>query len=258
MFNYFIDLKNNIDFALRNNTHLSRKNYSEASESKESYLSTLTDPLKIRELYLTEKYNLHEFKFNSSVSMYSQNLYLLNLLDKYFELEGRDKLSCLDIGCKNWIYATAEYHFLKSNAPRVTLSGIEIDYGRLYTNLYSRFEVAKFYTKNLRDCNYIKGDFLLHDEKYDCIIWLLPFLFDSTHLDWGLPKKAFKPEEMLLHAVKSLNEEGKMFIINQGRTEFEHQKCLCEKFSINYKPIGKVESGFFEHKNERFALIVKN
>ena len=66
-------------------------------------------------------------------------------------------------------------------------------------------------------------------EKYDYIIWLLPFVVPEPLVAWGLPKKFFCPDELLKHAYNLLKENGQMLIINQGEKEAEVQKELLKK-----------------------------
>lgn len=221
MTDFLFDLKNKFDFFLREYLRFSRKNYSEPYS--------------------------RQFEL--------QNLYITDVLNKYFEVEYKTDARILDVGSKNWFYVKGEYDFLKSRFDKFSLDGIEIDSNRLYSNFYSRGEVAKFYIKNLENVSYLAKDFLLHEEKYDFIIWILPFVFEYPHLKWRLPLKCFCPEKMLLHAYQSLNEGGKMFIINQGEAEYQEQIRLCEKLGLNFKFIGKVESEFFDY-TQRFGVLV--
>lgn len=221
MSDFFLNLKNEFDFFLRKYFKFSRRNYSE--------------------LYTKQS----EF----------ENLYMTDILDKYFEIEHKSQAKILDIGSKNWFYVRGEHDFFKKYCDDFLLDGIEIDFNRLYSNFYSRGEVAKFYIKDFDNVRYFEKDFLEHNEKYDYIIWLLPFVFEYPHLKWGLPSKHFCPEKMLLHAFKSLTEDGKMLIVNQGEIEYQEQIRLCEKFGIEFKPIGKVESEFFDY-TPRYGVLV--
>lgn len=258
MKDYFQNFKNNIDFFLRQQLNFSRKNYFEENEPKEGLLDT--QELIEREKILYEKFSLDYLKSNSTRQNYLENLYTIDLLDKYLNINSQENLSILDIGCKNWFYAKGEYFFFKKyceNFKKLILDGIEIDANRLYYNLYTRAEVAKFYIKGLTGKQYIAGDFLKHDKKYDYIIWLLPFVVEDPLIKWGLPKKYFKPEKMLKHAYKLLNPGGQIFIINQGEAEYETQKELCQKLNIEYTPLGEVKSEFFNYK-QRYGILIKN
>ena len=95
------------------------------------------------------------------------------------------------------------------------------------------------------------------EEKFDYITWFLPFITLKPLVFWGLPKKFFKPEKMLLHAYNLLSKNGQMLIINQGEKEAQIQKELLEKLGIKFLELGKIESEFFEYKNERFGFLIK-
>lgn len=223
MMDFLLNLKNSFDFFLRSVLRISRKNYSEPC-SRQSEL---------------------------------ENLYMTDILYKYFELENRPEAKILDVGSKNWFYVKGEYDFLKKNFEKFALDGIEIDSNRLYYNFYSRAEVAKFHIKGLENVRYLQKDFLEHKEKYDYIIWVLPFVFEYPHLKWGLPLNCFCPDKMLSHAYESLNDGGRMFVVNQGEREYNEQIKLCQKLGINFKPLGKIESDFFDYTPRFGVLILK-
>ena len=255
---YFLqNLKNIVDFNLRRIFKLYRKNYSEQNEPKDGLFDSPS--LVDAEKRLVDKYNLEDLRNNSTRQNYLENLYTIDLLDKYFPIAQTKNLRVLDIGSKNWFYAKGEYYFFKKYCETLVLDGIELDSKRVDTDFYSRVEVAKFHKKGLENTHYIEDDFLNHGEKYDYLIWFLPFVFEYPHLKWGLPSKYFKPEQMLEHAYKSLISSGlgeKIFVINQGEDEFVAQKALCEKLNIPYTPIGVVESEFLKYKYPRYLVLI--
>jgi len=251
---FFINLKNNIDFFLRQHFEFSRKNFFVKNEPKEAIF---TDSKLIeREKALVKKYDLTALKSNSTVQNYCENLYTIDILDRFFEIDFLDEMKALDIGCKNWFYAKGEYFFLKKYCKNLNLIGIELDANRLYSNLYTRKEVAKYHTKGLDECEYIHADFLEHNEKYNYIIWILPFVVDYPLLKWGLPEKYFQPMNMLKHAYDSLEQDGKFFIINQGEQEHEAQKELCNSLKINYQQLGKIKNNFLQYEIDRYAILI--
>lgn len=252
------NLKNNIDFFLRQRLSFTRKNYLEQNEDKEGLFS---DEIAEREKFLLEKYDLKDLKSNSTIQNYKENLYLIDILDTYLSqnlstVQHFDRSTILDIGCKNWAYAKGEYAFFKKSCGTLQLEGIELDANRLYSNFFSRKEVAKFYTKGI-NANYIKGDFLKHKVNYDFIIWILPFVVENPLIKWGLPLRYFKPEEMLKKAYDSLKTSGNMLILNQGEAEHETQIKLCEELKIKYTTFGEVKSNFMNYNIERHLLIIK-
>lgn len=219
------DLKNRFDFFIRNKTKFSRKNFVEKNE----------------------KLLFHN---------YLENLYTYDILEQCLNKQPSDCTKILDIGSKNWFYAKGEYHFFKSFVQNPCLDGVEIDAFRLYSNLYSRYETAKFYTKNLKNTNYIAGDLLSINDTYDYIIWFLPFVTIEPLKYWGLPEKYFMPEKLLYHAFSLLKNGGQMLIVNQGEKEAAVQKQLFEKLNIKYTEKGIVKSRFLEYKNDRYAFVI--
>ena len=100
-----------------------------------------------------------------------------------------------------------------------------------------------------------------HHQKYDYIIWILPFITEYPLVRWGLPLKYFKPEEMLIHAYNLLNPNGELLIINQGQEEYLIQQNLINSTISNseYLPLGEVEDYFNLFKNKRFSSkLIKN
>lgn len=252
---FIANIKNNIDFCLRNTIKFSRKNYFLENESKENLFDTVEE-IELED-FLFKKYELSYLKNNSACNNYVENLSILNTLDKYLEMDFKENLTVLDIGSKNWSYAKGEYFFFKKYCNNLCLYGIELDSNRLYTNFYSRKEVAEFHIKNLQNTTYIEGNLLEHKKKYDVIIWILPFLTEFPLLKWGLPLKYFKPVSMLNYAYNLLNENGKIFIINQGEEEFDKQIELCNKLHFKHNPIGLIENPFYYYTKDRYLTIIK-
>jgi len=246
------DLKNNIDFFLRNKIRISRKNYIEVNETKE-YLE-FTDDEKNLEVELLKKYDFAWYKNNSTIPNYCQNLYTLYFLDKYLNVKFNKNLSVLDIGSKNWFYVAGEYFFFKSYCNNLNLDGVELDAYRLYSNFYNRYEVAKFYTKDLIGTTYIADDLLNIKKSYDYIIWILPFVTKYPLKVWGLPNRFFCPQKLFDHAFSILKPSGKMIIINQGMEEFEEQQKISKDMVIFSSLL---ESPFYKYKNERYITVVE-
>lgn len=224
----FENIKNTIDFFIRNKTKFSRKNFVEKNP----------DLIKRNE---------------------QENLYTFDILNQFFIKKQKQTLKVLDIGSKNWFYAKGEYDYFKSFSNDFELIGVELDAYRLYGNLYSRFEVAKYHIKSLKNVKYIADNVLNIQDKFDYIIWFLPFVTIKPHMFWGLPKKYYMPEKLLLHAYSLLEQNGQMLIINQGQKESQIQKEMFEKLNISYTVLNKIESEHFQYMNERYGyLVVKN
>ena len=246
------NFRNGFNFFLRNLITFSRKNYYEAPQE----LNDIFDNKEQENLYntLKNKYGLF-LSQNTTRRLFLLNLYYLNIFDKYLSKKTTNNASILDIGSKNWEYVKSEYIFFQSFIKNFNLNGIELDAYRMCSNFYNRYEIAKFYTKDLPNTNYIRGDLLEHQQKYDYIIWILPFITKYPLVKWGLPLKYFKPQEMLKHAYNLLNPEGELLIINQGEEEYAIQQDLIGELDIPkiYLPLGEIEDSFDLFKNKRYC-----
>jgi SAM-dependent methyltransferase len=187
-------------------------------------------------------------------------LFPIEFFETYLNLsEAGNILQILDIGSKNWFYAEGEYSFFKYNSfeKEIYLTGIELDAYRLYTDLYSRYDYAAYYIRNLNNTNYIAEDFLCHQDNYDYITWFFPFVTTDPLINWGLPLKFFKPQDMLEHAYSLLKPNGTLIIVNQGKEECIEQENLLVKLSIPYSPKGCFKSVFLDFSFERYITIVQ-
>jgi hypothetical protein len=113
MIKIFDDLRNRFDFFLRNHITFSRKDYREAGCLDENILVIET----------VKKYNLHLLKDLSERNI-KENLYFLNIFDKYLTKKQGSDISLLDIGSKNWNYVKSEYLFVSSFSKELSLKGI--------------------------------------------------------------------------------------------------------------------------------------
>jgi len=284
----FKNLYNEIDFFFRQNIKLKRK-YTGKNEHKENLFGDFSNEKRQtaeeKEKFYLEKYHLQGFKENSTRRNYLENLAVIELLENCLSISFQNSVKILDIGSKNWFYASGEWSFFKygflrhcerseaihptsdnkwiasSQAPRndgraIHLDGIEIDAFRVYSDFHTRCDYALFYTKNLANARYIPKDFLKHDEKYDYIIWFFPFVTEFPLQEWGLPLSKFKPAEMLRHAHESLNPCGKILIVNQDEKEYAIQENLLKNLNLRYEKKGDFKNSFLEFERKRYTTIV--
>lgn len=255
MKDFLSNIKNELDFFLKNTLKFSKNNYTENLRSEKQFY--FQDEQKETENYLLKKYPLNEYKNSINTKTYIQNIYMLSILDQYFPQENHESIKILDLGAKNFVYLFALASFFSQQATDIKIKGIEIDANKLDANFYSRKEIANYYTAKVKNAEYVCEDFLNNQEKFDIIIWILPFLFKNPLLKWGLPLKFFCPEKMLTHAYESLDANGKIFIINQGEDEYLEQIRLCNNFGIKYELLGEIKSIFNPFEKQFFGLIIK-
>ncbi|OGH99896.1 MAG: hypothetical protein A2039_04465 [Candidatus Melainabacteria bacterium GWA2_34_9] len=280
----FKNLYNEIDFFFRKNIRLKRK-YTGKNELKENLFEHFSGEkkqlAKEKEIFYLKKYQLQEFKTNSTCRNYLENLAVIELLENFLApTPEKNVVKILDIGSKNWFYASGEWSFFKYKLEeflgysRVTalrvgeaapsasarnplfLDGIEIDAFRVYSDFHTRYDYAQYYIKNLANTRYITKDFLQHNEKYDYIIWFFPFVTEFPLQEWGLPLSKFKPSEMLKHAYDSLNSGGKMLIVNQDEKEYAIQENLLKNLNLHYEKKGDFKNSFLEYEHKRCVTIV--
>ena len=260
--NFIVNIKNNLDFYIRQKMRFTRKGFCPEHESK----GKLFDANKAKEFAIQkekeylEKYNLHNLKNDSSKRNYLENLYIIELLEKYIDVNNsKNSIKILDIGSRNWFYATGQHNFFKYKnwEKEIFLTGIELDAFRVYSSFYSRYDSAMYNIRNLENTRYIAGDFLEHFEKYDYMCCFFPFVIQEPLIHWGLPLKHFKPADIFEHAYKHLNNDGKMLILNQGEEEYLVQQTILKELGIVFEPRGEFESVFLEQEHKIFVLSIK-
>lgn len=256
------NLKNKIDFYIREKIKFKRNNFFIKNEDKTNLFEetnySIRENIIKKEKEFFNKYHLNDLKDNSTIYNYKENLYIIDLLTKIDLDISNDFIKILDIGSKNWFYARGEYNFFKYHKfkKNIEMTGIELDAYRVYTSFYSRYDSAAFHIKNLENTRYIAGDLLKHNEKYDFITWFFPFVIKEPLLYWGLPLDFYLPEKMLKHAYSLLKKGGTMIILNQGIKEFEKQKELLKALNIKFKEYGEFKSEFLSYKHCRYCLKV--
>lgn len=263
---WFKNLLNSIFFPLRNNIAFSRPISHIPNEEKTNIFSEKNTVRE--EQLLIKNFHLSEFRNTSKITHYKENLYYLKLLiDTFNNIEydwKKGTLNILDIGSKNFSYATALQHFFSyfnnktDHARNIYLDGIEIDPYRIMINLHSRYDYANYYIKNLKNTRYLTCDFMkLEDKEYDLITWFLPFVLEDALIHWGLPEKFLKPEMMLNHAYKNLKHGGIILIINQSESEKAKQIEIINKQGLKYQEIKEpYENCFSPFQYKRLITII--
>lgn len=263
MFNLFKNIHNEIDFFFRKNIRLKRK-FVGKNEPKDNLFEDFSGEknqlAEAKEKVYLEKYKLRTLKENSTCRNYLENLAVTELLESSVSLNDElgQKIKILDIGSKNWFYASGEWSFFKyaGEEKEIALDGIEIDAFRVYSNFHTRYDYAQFYIKNLENTRYLSKDFLQHKKTYDFIIWFFPFVTEFPLLEWGLPLSTFKPAKMLRHAYECLNSGGKILIVNQDEKEYAIQEELLKGLNLPYDKKGDFINSFVKFERKRLVTVV--
>lgn len=261
---------NGLFFGLRQRLGWSRGGFREPPESKDGLYDDLPPDRAAaagaREAALAARYGLEELRADTTRRNYRENLYLLDLLDAAWEAAGPPLPApprVLDVGVKNWYYVRALHRFL-ARAGRaagepdrpVDLTGLELDPYRVYADLYSRYDYARWHMRGLAGCRYLAGDFLDHGERYDLVLLLFPFVLERPLLEWGLPLAHFQPRRFLAHALARLVPGGALLVVNQGPEEAREQLELLASLGRAARLHREQGSHFVDYPEPRFVTIV--
>lgn len=212
---YLYDALNRLFFPLRSKLAWRGRDY---HETPVGTLPHCSDRDRLIIDGLKAKYDVRFEAFLNEVNAL-RNYHLLGLFDAVssrFNWKPDGGLRLMDVGSKNFYYASAIHAFFK---PKV-LTGIELDGFHLYRGFYSNASYADFYIKTLPDTTYQVMNFKDYRLSVDGIVWLFPFVLKEDVVSWYLPLGAFEPELLFRHARAILAPNGFVFMINTEEEEF--------------------------------------
>lgn len=243
---------NGLGYSLRSLLRLSRPVYLPPEPMDDLFRGELFD----REKELVERYSLGFLKSREGRENYLDNLLTLEWLD--FCLADEDFPSLVrvvDVGARDWYYAPALWHFFGRRS-EVRLTGVEIDPFLTYGDGHSRWDYARFYSRELPHARYKIGDFLDYGEKADVVTFFHPFLRPYEHLEGGLPLRFFHPEGMFAHAYDLLEEGGCLVVVN-----FDYETpvllSLLETLGISIEKRGDYHSMLADRPARHVTLVRK-
>ena len=257
----FQNRQNALLFGLRSFLQWGRGPYSETAESKQGLFSETSQALANS---VIERYKLEAFYQSAGRQRFLENMTLLTQLESLLP-EGfsstQNTQHWLDVGAKNWSYVEALWRFAaQKSSGQLTVTGLELDAYRRYTNLHTRYEYAEAFTRHLPNTHYKVGNILAHTGQYRVISHFLPFVFKRPLRRWGLPDAYFQPEEILLHLEQQLAPGGRLLIVNQGREEADEQARLLKHTGIqqrlNVTEIGPLPDPFGMYQHTRYGFTV--
>jgi len=263
---FFLNLRNSIDFPLRQWVHWKRSGFHLQNGSKEHLFAHL-DPEKRRvaeqaEAGLRNQYHLDYLYTHSSADNYRENLYYLELLEKLLSSSPHplaNPLKVADIGPSHWFYVQAEQALLRwgdcPDGRQVSLEAFEVDPYRVYADFHSRYDHALVHMEGLSHVVYHPRPFCTQTGAYDLAILLFPFVFAADHLEWGLPGGYFEPDRLLREVWESLKPGGLLWIVNQGEEEHIAEKANLERAGIHRAAAFSFVSNFYQYDLSRWGLV---
>jgi len=140
----------------------------------------------------------------------------------------------VDIGSRHFVYAPILARWLESatQAPRIKISGLEVDPYVLYFDLYRRMDLGRYYASLAAsqrvEVLYEEGDWLTWPvpHRLDLVTCLFPYLVPDLHRKDRLPQKAYNP---LGHYQKIFESTKFAIFFHQGEEEASLSKALMER-----------------------------
>lgn len=214
---------------------------------------------KKREKELRARYDLAALHARSTRDVYRENLYVLDLLDRLVVRPQKKALSAIDVGSKDFKYATAIERFLSRGGVDVTLTGIEIDGHPVYADLHSRADYGEAYARSTGNPNvgYVVADFLARkDEGLDVVFCFFPFVLRYALVRWGLPLGHFLPEKFFARARDALAPGGLLVIVNHTAEEHARQLELLAEVGLEVVSTGSAESRLVDYEEQTAERVL--
>jgi hypothetical protein len=261
---YYYQVKNELDFALRNKIRWNRPVSLRKSVSVSSILANCNAELNSSTRELVQTYHLDEIQLPFHRDLVEVNLYYLDLFIHAFEnlpFDFPNPLTAVDVGPSDWFYLPALASFLNyyrcEQGRELHITGYEIDPYRVYRDFHARHNIAEQRINAFKHIQYYLKPFEGRTNMNDLVFQCFPFLFLRDHLSWGLPKRLFDPEKLLNDAVESLKQNGILLIINQGAAENQLQRSLLIDRGLQIITDFRFNSEFKQYDHEHYVLVVK-
>ncbi|MSQ43539.1 MAG: class I SAM-dependent methyltransferase [Chloroflexi bacterium] len=244
------DLLREIAFRWRSFSTISAPAWKRCAGSWQRLTATLEKPATttIDDLRTRFGADLDEWPKRLTVHELHEAVYLIDVLDRYLNASGVVKTPGLDVGAKNGTALPA----LANSIPG-PWDLVEIDAHRRYATLATRrahgTRIARHYPRS----RFIAGSVTELPGPYGVVTWILPFIDPAPLAAWGLPKRLFEPERLLAHVKRILTPGGTLFVVNQGKVEYDIQRDLFRALDMSATPLGRIESTISPFKRERYS-----
>lgn len=258
LFSLWTSFRNGVDFALRNVLRWSPP-ARERPEPKAGASAV--------EASWVGQYGLAGARERMTAGRWRRNLAVVEILDRVGRepevadfLRGRSTLGVLDIGSKNFEYVDALAGFWSRHRGdrTVTLTGLEVDAYRRYTDLRTRKAWADHYCSQVPGARFLARGLEDHGEPCDVVTWFFPFVTEFPLLRWGLPLGLFRPQALFDHAWDLLAPGGLMVLVNLTGAEAEVQHGLVRARGAKFLDLGAVPGSFSDRaRDQRLTLVLK-
>jgi hypothetical protein len=259
----YVLARNALDYPLRRLIRLERPIRAVAPAGLASALDGLPSADADRARALIERYRLGPLVERGRRRDVLENLFYLELI-----VSGLDRadarlpasVEAVDIGVSDWFYAPAllaALRWWRSERPRaLAVSGVETDPGQRYADGHTRADWARWHTAGLDEARYVTDDARRWSRPVDVATLLFPFLFSRDSDDWGLPRRLFRPGDLLAVAWACLRPGGALLIANQGERERDEQRRLLERAGIAAET-ERFESAFWSYELPRYLHVAR-
>jgi hypothetical protein len=258
---YLKDIFSHFLYTLRHSIKWSRAGYVEPKESVEGYIQRDFFLQEEEQRLLADYPHLKTLKNQCKRMRYVENLNLMEALDFLKRQQTElpvftEPVHVLEVGVKNWATLPALVAFCEQLTEQpLTYSGVELDPWRFFWDGYSRYDHAMTFCAPYPQAHFQAASVLdVTEPEADIIVIVLPFVLETPHVKWGLPKQLFSPENFFQHIITKLLKPGGILIIfNQGELEVLEQDRLLKPYAFASQFCEGVPQHFYPWRYRRFG-----
>jgi SAM-dependent methyltransferase len=220
----------------------------EAKDALYTFAGKRGRALAVRERELRRRYALGPLHARSSVDVYRENVYLLDLLDRHAPpIDVPDRVRAVDVGSQDFRYAFALARWLGQGRRRsVQLTGIELEGERVQRDLRRRRDHGRAYAAEVEGATvrYEVGDFVTHEARdLDVVFLFFPFVLEYALLRWGLPRRFFGPDRLFAKVHAALRPGAVAIVMNHTLEERAAQHAILERCGFVIEKSVRVDGG---------------
>lgn len=143
-----------------------------------------------------------------------------------------------DVGSSNFWYARALHAFFAA----ASLTGVEMEGYRIYSNGYSRWDYAQGYITDLPRTSFKVADYTQYADPVETIVAWFPFVSAIPVLAWRMPLRVLTPHALVRRVADNLLHAGVFVMINQGLQEASIAFDLCRRVGLVFEGSCEVQT----------------